>query len=300
MCKRDSSCIRRNGGEAKELISDKIAFVILTWNSKDYLSDCLMSVLALQAKDLKIHIVDNGSRDGTCALLKEFQTSEPDRIDVIYLEENEGTTKSRNRILKEISADTRWICILDSDTVINEASMEELITALIARPRAMIAAPRMWRNGNEEELSCKHFPTLSGKIQKGIPLRFFEERGLRRESYPFFPDPAKTGNPPVSNDRAVYEVDYAISACWMMRREVIDAVGLLDEKYFYAPEDADYCAMIWEKGYEVLFASGSSIYHNSQRLSHRKLISAVNLAHLKGLLYYFQKHRYLFSSKIRR
>ena len=281
------------------MISDKIAFVILTWNSQSYVSACLESVLMLPAADLSVYVVDNGSTDQTPVLLETFRQREPERIHVMNLSQNEGTTKSRNRALKEIPDDTKWVCILDSDTIVSMDAMEALICALTDNPSAMLAAPRMWKPGNEEQLSCKHFPTIYGKLLKGIPIPDLQKSGLAKESYAFYPDSNKEGNPPVSRDRAVYEVDYAISACWMMRKNVLELVGLLDEHYVYAPEDVDYCAMIWEKGYKVLFVSAASIYHNTQRLSHQKLISPVNSAHLKGLIYYFRKHKYYFKQKIR-
>ena len=280
------------------MISDKIVFVILTWNSAGYLAECLNSVLALPANSLQIYIVDNGSTDGTPELLESFCGKNPGKIYITCLPNNEGTTKSRNLALRKIPGDTKWICVLDSDTVINAASIEALIKALSDTPTAMLAAPRMWKPGNEEQLSCKHFPTLFGKLLKGIPVTGLQKKGAHMETYPFFPDPNTQGTPPISNDKTVYEVDYAISACWMLRKEVLNQVGYLDEQYFYAPEDVDYCAMIWEHKYKVILVSGASIYHNTQRLSHKKLISSTNRAHLSGLIHYFRKHKYIFNQKI--
>lgn len=281
------------------MISDKIAFVILTWNSVDYLAACLKSVLALPANSMQIYIADNGSADGTTDLLESFRKNHPEKIFLTCLPNNEGTTKPRNLVLRSIPDDTKWICVLDSDTVVNAAAIEALIKALSDTPTAMLAAPRMWKPGNEEQLSCKHFPTFFVKLFKGLPVTRIQRIGAQRESYPFFPDPNTHGGPPISSDKAIYEVDYAISACWMLRKEVLNLVGYLDEKYFYAPEDVDYCAMIWEHKYKVIFVSGASIYHNTQRLSHKKLVSSTNRTHLNGLIYYFRKHKYIFNQKIR-
>ena len=281
------------------MISDKIAFVILTWNSAAYLTACLDSIIAVPANSLQVYIVDNGSTDGTPDLLESFRKNYPETIFLTCLPNNEGTTKPRNLVLKRIPEDTKWICVLDSDTVVNAAAIEALIKALSDTPTAMLAAPRMWKPGNEEQLSCKHFPTLIGKLLKSAPVTSLQSKGALWESYPFFPDPNTQGDPPISNDKTIYDVDYAISACWMLRKEVLNLVGYLDEQYFYAPEDADYCAMIWEHKYKVIFVSGASIYHNTQRLSHKKLISSTNMTHLNGLIYYFRKHKYIFTQKIR-
>ena len=86
------------------MISDKIAFVILTWNSKQYLDSCLESVLSLPATDLHIYIVDNGSTDGTSALLDTYQKTVPTLISVTYLSQNEGTSKSQLSRARKILA----------------------------------------------------------------------------------------------------------------------------------------------------------------------------------------------------
>ncbi len=282
------------------MIRGKLAFVILTWNSGVYVRDCLESVLTLAAQQpIQVYLADNGSTDGTIEVLRDFASGYPDQIHLSLSSENEGTTRPRNRLLKMISGDTDWICVLDSDTVINQEAVELLIESLESRPRAMLASPRMWSQKREEQMSCKRFPTVRGKIMKAFPVTSVQRRAAQTEAYPFFPSGDTAGRPPVSSDRSVYEVDYAISACWMLRADVREKVGYLDEYYLYAPEDVDYCASIWENGYEILFVSGSSIVHDTQRLSHKKRFSALNLAHIKGLIHYFRKYRYISRPKMR-
>lgn len=66
-------------------------------------------------------------------------------------------------------------------------------------------------------------------------------------------------------------VDYAISAAWFLKRSVFDEVGLLDEKIFYAPEDAEFCARLWRKGYEVWYYPKVTIIHDAQRITKKNL-----------------------------
>ena len=94
-----------------------------------------------------------------------------------------------------------------------------------------------------------------------------------------------------------YPVDYLMSACWLVRPEVFDKAGLLDEKIFYAPEDAEFCIRVWKAGYKVAFCPEARIIHEWQRLSKKKLISRMNLEHLKGLAHMFRRHRYLLSAE---
>ena len=93
-----------------------------------------------------------------------------------------------------------------------------------------------------------------------------------------------------------YPVDYAISAFWMLKREAMEKVGLLDENIFYAPEDVDYCLRIWKAGYQIFYAPQIWSIHNAREISRGAKINSSTIKHLQGLLYYFRKHRYLFQS----
>ena len=292
-------------GLKNKLNNTSIAFVILSWQSAHYLTDCLGAVCAL-ANDYRVSVFlyDNGSSDGS-AELAEGLLSGSDRVEyyqVFRSEQNIGTTRSRNILLKMVPANTNYICILDSDTRINSAAIEQLISALGSDERIMIAAPRMFNAQLIEQRSVKRFPTIKLKLMKGSPCASMNRRGEALESYPFAPDGElmksfkeaasyASAEPPVSADTAVYPVDYAISACWLLKREALDIIGYLDERIFYAPEDVDYCARVREAGYQVVLASDASIYHYTQRISKRKLISRMNLHHVSGLIYYFVKHR---------
>ena len=94
-----------------------------------------------------------------------------------------------------------------------------------------------------------------------------------------------------------YPVDYLMSACWLLRPEVFESAGLLDEKIFYAPEDAEFCIRVWKAGYQVAYCPTVSIIHEWQRLSKKKLISRINWEHMKGLTYMFWKHRYFLNAE---
>jgi len=74
-------------------------------------------------------------------------------------------------------------------------------------------------------------------------------------------------------------------------------VGPLDERFFYAPEDADFCLSIWLAGYRILYVPQVHAIHDAQELSRRGLFNRFTLHHLVGLARYFLKHRYVFSTK---
>lgn len=94
-----------------------------------------------------------------------------------------------------------------------------------------------------------------------------------------------------------FEVDYAISAFWMIPQDIIQRVGLLDEKIFYSPEDVDYCMRIWKVGFKIYCDPSVQVVHHTQEISRGVKINSAFINHVKGLVYYFMKHRYFFSKK---
>ena len=190
-----------------------------------------------------------------------------------------STTYSRNAALRKCRG--RHILILDSDAYIDHAALKALIGYLHDHPRTGIAAPRVVYPTGDFQLSCDVFPTIGRKA-----LRFFFLKELERLDRKLS-----------AVDEPVL-VDYAISACWLVRRDVLDTVGYFDEEIFYSPEDADYCLRAWEKGFEVVYVPQVSIVHDAQELSRGFQLTRFHLSHLRGLLYLQWKHRYYFGRSL--
>ena len=231
---------------------DKISFVILTWNSEKVIADCLESLCGLHEQTVEIILVDNGSKDKTLDSIKAFLSENPCiTMKTIQLEKNYGTTVSRNLGIQIISEDTNYVCILDSDTVINQEAMTELISVLKENEKNAIAGPHMVNLAGEEQVTAKKIPTAMLKIKKAVPIRSIQKKGEEQEKYDF------------SEAKRSYPVGYLISACWMMPRELIKKIGPLDENIFYSPEDVEYCVRAWKMGYRVLYCpnNNNSVAH---------------------------------------
>lgn len=272
-------------------MESSVGFVILTWNSEKYISECLNSLIALCGNGISgnIVVIDNGSSDDTVQRIN--QVFRIDRNDVEHklfqLEKNYGTTISRNigiRYLLECQKKPNYICVLDSDTVVNELAIDNLISVLESDPSCGIVGPRMHDANMVYQRSGRQIPTLSEKTLKVLPVKSLQAKGTAQETT--IPEDG-TGS---------IDVGYLMSACWMMRSDLFAQVGLLDEKIFYAPEDVDFCIRVWKAGMRVQYCYDADILHHWQRLSRKKLFSKHNFEHLKGLVYLFCKHKYLFHS----
>lgn len=259
----------------------KIAWIILTWNSAGYIQSCIDSILCLKKIENQIIVIDNGSADNTVQILEKYK----EKIKLIRFCKNQGTTVSRNEGIRHVDKNADYICILDSDTEINEEAIIKLTASLKNDDKAMIAGPKLVTRSGAEQPSARTFPTVTTKVLKACPIKKIEEIGRRMEQC----RNAKTGE--------TFQADVIMSACWMIKPQLIEKIGMLDEYYRYSPEDTEYCLRTQKAGYKVLYCPDAVIIHEWQRLSKKKLISKINFESLKGHIHMFRQYRYCFSTK---
>ena len=229
----------------------------------------------------EIFLVDNGSYDNTVSILKTFQFDNPKHIFPILLDTNTGTTYSRNLALKRASG--QYICVMDSDIEIIPGVVIHLIQTLQEHEKIGLVVPKLVYPNKHLQKSTDMFPTIQTKLLRYFFLKQIEKQEHRQEAT-------------VSQQQGTLrEVDYAISALWMLKREVLTTAGFLDEHIFYAPEDVDYCLRIWKAGYSIVYNPNISCIHHTQEISRGFKINKALLSHIYGLTYYFWKHKYLFS-----
>lgn len=254
-----------------------ISCVILTWNSEKYISKCLESLL----RDLdenqfsyETFVVDNGSTDNTADIINSYKDKFPECIFPIYLKKNMGTTFSRNLALRK--AQGAYIVIMDSDVEVMRGTIRPLIKIFQEYQNVGIVAPKLLYPTGHVQKSVDHFPTLFNKMKRYFFLKMIEKRGEKEQI------------------ESLTEVDYAISAMWILKKDVLNKVGFLDEAIFYAPEDVDFCLRVWEAGYKVLYDPGAAAVHHTQEISRGLRINQATINHIKGLWYYFKKHNCFF------
>lgn len=264
-----------------------ISFIILTRNSQTLIERCLISYsYSIYQAGLKAEfiVVDNGSQDGTVEKVKRIFLNLPENCVgyIITLPKNIGTTKSRNQGLKKA---TGYFCVIcDSDTEFMNGDWGKAISFLRENKQVGIIAGRMYYEDKTTQQSVKRFPTLGDKLLK-LRKTFLKMSESTTDYYNNF-DWSKT-----------QEVDTAISAFWLFRKDLLEQIGLLDENIFYAPEDIDFCLRSWKIGKKIVYYPEIEIMHKTQRISHAKPLSYIALSHLCGLFYYFSKHHYLFFRK---
>lgn len=245
----------------------RLSIVIITWNQLSYLQECLHSLQpVMKREDVEVIIVDNGSADGTC----QFLSLHYPKIRLLVNDCNKGVAYARNRGLERARGNK--ILILDNDTLVNEEAISGLEDYLDKHPRVGLCACKLVDSNNQVQESFKPFPGLWLKIKNVL--------GIGQRNVPFVQIP--TGP---------YEPVYVIGACQMIRREVIERIGLLDEKIFYGPEDADYCLRVAADGWKVAYLPQYTIVHHWRRATNKKLFTRLAWKHFCALCYFYLKYK---------
>ena len=215
--------------------------VILHHNKVAYSRACLRSLLRSSGRPLQVINVDNGSNDGTAALLDEWEAEAAERDITTHrltFPTNIGAVAGRNAALEVATGD--FITFLDNDTLVAQANwLEHLGAFLHFNVGCGIVVPKLlfpWAPDVIECCGCAVSP--SGRIQ-------YLSRGL-----------------PSDLIREPVEVQCAISAAWMMPKSLVEVAGTLDEAFSPVQyEDLDYCYRVRSLGFAVWTAPQVELYH---------------------------------------
>lgn len=245
----------------------RLSVVIICWNSLNNLRRLLESLpAALEGIDSEVIVIDNGSTDCTASYIAKNCPK------VIYrrLDRNYGVAYARNRGIEIATGQFVWL--LDDDTVVNREAPAALLSFMNAHTDCGICACALRDSDGNLQQSYKPFPSLTVKVRNllGHPAA----------------DPYATE---VAAAKP-FEPVYVIGACQMIRREVFDEVGLLDQKIFYGPEDADFCLRARKAGWHVIYLPEPSIVHQWKRITNRRPFTKTGRRHIRALFYFYFKH----------
>jgi len=226
-----------------------LSIVIVSYNTREILRQCLASVLSqTRGISYRVYVVDNASRDGSAEMVRR------DFPDVILEanRENVGFARANNQALRKI--ESRYALLLNSDTELFPGTdvLKIMVDFLDRRPEIGALGPKIVFEDGTIQLHCaRSLPNLW--------TTFCELSTLARR----FPRSRITGNYLMSwwDHESSREVDCLLGACMMVRREVLDRVGLLDEDFFLGGEDADWCLRIKRAGWKVYYQPEVVILH---------------------------------------
>ena len=247
-----------------------LSIVVVNWNARLLLLQCLRSVFGtLRDLEKEVFVVDNGSRDGSVAAVRETFPE----VSLIENDGNLGFAGASNQALEQ--ARGRYLLLLNPDTVLKEGAIERLIEFMDGHGEVALVGPQLLHPDGSRQNSIANFPSLATELLNKPLLRFlFPGR---------FPGKEQRYAEPI-------EVDSVIGACMLVRRETINQVGLLDDDYFLFLEETDWCYRIRKAGWKVYHHPLAEIYH-MQGQSAKIEKGKARVEYFRSRYHFFRKNR---------
>jgi GT2 family glycosyltransferase len=256
-------------------MSVTLSICILTLNARDFLRACLHSIQEHTILDHEIIVVDNGSSDGTSDMLQtEFPT-----VRLIQNQENLGYTYPNNQAMQ--LAKGRFIALLNPDTLVHSGAFEQLCAFLESHPDVGIVGPKVLNPDGTLQAPCRR-----GDSRPWAVISYFTGLAKRFPDKAFFNGYLLTHLP----EDQIHPVDGVSGSCMFIRREVVDQIGYLDERFFAYQEDADYCLRARQAGWRVYYNPEAQITHFGGQGGSRVQPYRSIWAWHKSYFLYYRKH----------
>jgi len=253
----------------------KLSVVIVNYNVKHFIEQCLFSVLkASENIACEIFVVDNNSVDGSVTIIKDKFP----QVNLIVNKANTGFSVANNQAIR--LAKGEYVLLLNPDTVVQEDTFTKVITFMDTHADAGGLGVKMLDGqGNFAPESKRGLPTPF--------VAFYKMVGLSR----FFPNSSKFGKYHLSYlpQDQINEVDVLSGAFMLMRKSVLDKIGLLDETFFMYGEDIDLSYRIQKAGYKNYYFPETQIIHYKGESTKRSSLNYVIIFY-KAMAIFSRKH----------
>lgn len=249
-----------------------LTIIIVSWNTSGLLSQCLSSIYETGSHfAFEVIVVDNGSTDDTITMIGQRFPA----VKLIRNERNLGFATANNQGL-EIGKG-RYFMLLNSDTIVLPEALDTLVEIADQNPNVGVVGPKLLNMDGSLQKSWASFPSfLSEVIGQNIGNR--------------------TAVAHVPN---TFDVDWIMGACMLVRSEVVQNVGKMDEDYFFYSEETDWCFRIKKQNWKIWYTTYAAIYHLGGGSTKRG--SVIHLVRLyQAKLLYFQKNHGNFASTLLR
>jgi GT2 family glycosyltransferase len=219
-----------------ELVNPFVNIIILNWNGFQDTAACINSLMKISYNNYKIIVVDNASDNDAQKLQKEFG----DTIHLIRNEINLGFSGGNNSGIEyALKQKPEFILLINNDTVVENNFLDELLITANSFSNAGIIGPVIGYFNNREKIW-----SADGKISKIRSSGFIKKINMDINSIKF--------------DK---NCTFLSGCCMLIKRDVFEKIGMLDENYFLYLEDSDFCWRTLKAGYKIFLSAKSRIYH---------------------------------------
>lgn len=248
-----------------------IAVIIVNWNTRQRLEACLRSIASCSPQNLRFAtiVADNASSDGSPAMIRAQFPS----VTLIENRQNLGFAAANNQALRASSDD--FILLLNPDTIVHPEAIDALLNHLWLYPEVGAVGPKLLNADGSCQVSAHPEPTLWRELWRLIHLDRFIPLSQYPEEYFSTPD-FKTA-------------DVLMGACILLRREVLDQIGLFDEQFFIYSEEVDLCQRIRQAGWRIHYLPAAQVTHFGAA-STCQVAGPMFIELYRNKLKYFRKH----------
>jgi GT2 family glycosyltransferase len=251
----------------------QVAVVVVSYNTRDLLHDCLASVLeSTQGRSVELVIVDNASEDGSYEAVRETYP----HAAAIRNSTNLGFGAACNQGIRATSS--KFLLLLNSDARLTAQAFQSLWDCLEQNERCGAAGCRLIDAAGAEVINTRNFLTPLNQAFElaGIKLGLGRLRRTRR--------------PNLDRNLVDCSVDWIDGACLMLRRAALDETGFFDERFFMYAEDEDLCFRLRKRGWLVCFCGAGTAVHHGAASSQHNRVDMLRHFYLSQMMF-LSKHR---------
>jgi GT2 family glycosyltransferase len=220
-----------------------ISVILVSYNTAEMSIDSLDCLFRSEGDfELEVFVIDNASKDNSVQLI----SSKYPNITLIENEHNVGFGRANNQALPHIKGD--FVLLLNTDAFVDKDSIRKSIDFMNNNPRCGVLGARLLSRNGELQPSCRYFPT---------PFNLFAERTGLATLLPSI----KLVDDPHFNEELTQECDWVPGCYYMVRKEVVNTVGLFDPLYFLYSEEVDHCFSVKKAGWDVAYCAGVRVVH---------------------------------------
>lgn len=252
-----------------------VSVIIVSWNTRELLRNCLTSISEqTRNTEFEVTVVDNDSDDDSAAMVgANFP-----QVTLIENSQNRGFAAANNQAIA--TAKGRYVLLLNSDTLLLDCAIDKAVAFAESHPEADVIGPRVLNPDRTLQPTCFMFPSILNMflsatyLYKVFPLnRFF---GRERMTW--------------WDRNNIRQVDVVTGCFMLIRKEAIERVGLLDERFFMYAEETDFCYRIKQNSGNIFFVPGAQIVHFGGASS-TQIKPEMTLQLRAAILLFFKKHR---------
>jgi len=253
----------------------QLSIIIVNYNVKNLLKKCLESIFEYE-KDMEFEVivVDNNSIDHSQEMLqRDFP-----QVKLIENKRNLGFSAGCNQGIKESQG--RYILLLNPDTELTPDGFKKMIDFMDSKPEVGICGPKMTDQEGNLHLSCRSFPSYLTAISSSQSI-------LNR----IFPDNLLSQKYLLKNQdhSQIQKVDWVSGSCLLAKREMLEKVGLFDERFYMYVEDVDLCYRAKMAGFSVFYFPQVVVIHHIGKSTQKKKFNML-VEHHRSMYHFYKKH----------